>query len=608
MRLYYFIICMLFVAPYAQGQYIIRTFAGTATSGYSGDGGAATAAAMGLPYGVAVDTAGNVYSAEYNNYIIRKVSVSGIITTYAGTGSTGYSGDGGPATAARMASPSCVAADRAGNVYFGELNGDRIRKVNPSGIISTYAGTGSPGFSGDSSAATSAQLDAPNGIAVDSSGNLYIADIHNARIRMVTPAGIIYTIAGTGTVGYSGDGGPATAAQLRQPTGVAADNRGNIFVSDGSDYRIRKINSSGIISTVAGTGSSGFSGDGGPATAATLFYPYSLSTDTSGNIYIADQGNNRIRKIDGSGIITTIAGVSLAGFGGDNGPGVSAHLNLPAGVACGRLGKVYIADKGNSRLRVLDTCAAPFFGPIAGDSVMCMGAASALSDTLSGGTWYSDHTSVVSISPTSGTIRAISAGTAHITYTFSNTCAVLVAYHTIIVNPLPTAGIIIGKDTLCPGDTATFSVTLAGGAGAWRSANTSVATVSSTGLVTGVASGVGLIRYIYTNSCGSDSASFPFVVPSNAICNASADGYFPTVERKMAVSPNPNHGSFAIFMPALGQTETAVSVINVLGKKVQVFPVKTGVATDVRLNLPAGVYMLSCFVGGQQFLERVIIE
>jgi hypothetical protein len=280
---------------------IINTVAGDGIAGYSGDGGAATSAELNVPYGVAVDNAGNIYIADYGNERIRKVTAStGKISTVAGNGTVGYGGDGGPATSAKLDSPTGVALDGAGNIYIADLGNHRIRKVTVStGIISTAAGNGTQGYSGDGGPATSAELYYATGVAADSAGNIYIGDEVNERVRKVTAStGIINTVAGDGVGGYSGDGGPATSAELNAPSGVAVDTAGNIYIADISNNRIRKVTvSTGIISTVAGNGTAGYSGDGGPATNAELNNPSGVAVDTVGKIYIGDTNNNRIRAV-----------------------------------------------------------------------------------------------------------------------------------------------------------------------------------------------------------------------------------------------------------------------------------------------------------------------
>ncbi|MEM7735487.1 MAG: MBG domain-containing protein [Deinococcota bacterium] len=273
----------------------------------------------------------------------------GTISTVAGTGTRGFSGDGDLATAAQLFNPTNVTIDSAGNLFIADFDNDRIRKVDTSGIISTVAGT-TEGFSGDGGLATAAQLSLPTDVAVDSAGNLFIADRLNYRIRKVDTAGIITTVAGDGTEGFSGDGGLATAAQLNWPFGVTVDSAGNLFIADFDNDRIRKVDTSGIITTVAGDGTEGFGGDGGPATAAQLRNPIDVTVDSAGNLFIADQINHRIRKVDTAGIITTVAGTTR-GFGGDGGLATAAQLNRPYSVTVDSAGNLFIADFGNNRIR-----------------------------------------------------------------------------------------------------------------------------------------------------------------------------------------------------------------------------------------------------------------
>ena len=335
------------VQAYAQN---ISTIAGNGILAFSGDGGPATFSEIYYPCGVAVDNGGNVFLADNGNNRIRKINSAGIITTIAG-GTAGYSGDGGQATAAELFSPSGVATDNSGNVYFADSYNSCIRKINTSGIISTIAGNGTAGYSGDGGAATNASLNSPFGLIADNSGNIYIPDYGNSVVRKINASGIISTIAGNGIAGFSGDGGAATFAKLFLPFGVAVDNSGNLFVSDYGNSRIRKINPSGIISTIAGNGTFTFSGDDGPATNAGIGSAFGITVDASGNVYIADRVNQRIRKVNVSGIISTVAGNGTAGFTGDSGDATAAELSGPNDMAIDNSGNMFISDNGNSRIR-----------------------------------------------------------------------------------------------------------------------------------------------------------------------------------------------------------------------------------------------------------------
>lgn len=341
---------------FARGD-CIATYAGTGERGDSGDGGPATVAQLNGPYGVALDRNGNLYIADYWNHRIRKVNLRGLISTVAGNGSDGFAGDGGPATTAQLLYPRDVTLDRRGNLYVADSNNHRIRKVDRNGMITTVAGNGADGFAGDGGPATAAWLSEPCGVAVDDDGLLYIADTWNHRIRRVEHDGTIVTVAGRGARKDDdntlelGDGGPALAAQLGSPRGVAVDRAGNMYIADTWHHRIRMVDRRGIINTIAGTGEGGHSGDGEPASAAQLYYPSSVTLDDDGNLYIADTWNYRIRRIDCSGIITTVAGAGLEGDGGDGGPALLASLNNPSGIAVDRSGNLFIADYLNNRVR-----------------------------------------------------------------------------------------------------------------------------------------------------------------------------------------------------------------------------------------------------------------
>jgi len=343
---YSFYCASLTITSWAQ---TITTFAGNGTAGYAGDNGPAAQAMINRVVGLATDAAGTVYLAEENNNVVRRVDRNGIITTFAGTGTAGFSGDNGPATQAQLNGPLGVCVDAAGSVYVNDNGNKRVRKI-ANGVITTIAGTGSASNSGDGGAATAAGFVIPIRCAVDRSNNLYIADQGAFRVRIIDPRGNINTFAGNGTQGFSGDGGPATSAAMNNPTAVATDAAGNVYITDQFNHRIRMVDTSGVIQTVAGNGTSAYGGDGGPVLSASFSFPGSVAVDRAGNLFIVDTNAQRIRKVSG-GIITTIAGTGTAGFGGDGGPPLQAMLSGPFAIALDNAGNIYIGDTTNNRVR-----------------------------------------------------------------------------------------------------------------------------------------------------------------------------------------------------------------------------------------------------------------
>ncbi|MFF5157882.1 RICIN domain-containing protein [Streptomyces sp. NPDC000348] len=329
----------------------ISTVAGTGSAGFQGDNGPAVAAQVNRPYGIAVDSTGTLYFSDLNNHRVRKITTDGRISTVAGTGVAGFSGDNGPAVSAQLNWPREVAVDRAGTLYIADGNNHRVRKVTADGTISTVAGTGAAGLSGDDGPATAARLNLPMGVAVDSTGALYVSEYHNNRVRKITTDGRISTFAGTGAIGSGGDGGPAVSAQLNRPHAVAVDGTDALCIADYGNHRVRKVIADGTISTVAGTGAAGFGGDGGPAISARLNGPVGVVVDSAGVLCIADYGNHRVRKVTADGTISTVAGTGTAGFGGDGGPAAAARLYHPYGLAVDCVDTLHIADHVNNRLR-----------------------------------------------------------------------------------------------------------------------------------------------------------------------------------------------------------------------------------------------------------------
>ena len=526
------------VDPYG----VITTVVGNGTSGYSGDGGPATAAALTYPAALALDAAGNLYISDYGNAHIRKVNTSGIISNFAGSGGSGALGDGGPATAAVIVGPWGLAIDTAGNVYVGQYaGGNRIRKISTSGIITTYAGTGVPGFSGDGWMATAANLNSVSNLTFDQYGNLYFGDESNQRVRKISPTGIITTVAGCGTLGYGGDGGPATAAFLYRPVGVAVDAAGNLYIGDEYNNRVRRVNTAGIISTIAGTGSSGFSGDGGPATAAKITHPFCVAIYDSLNLYICDGANNRIRIVPGynrppvftggvsqtlvvcqNSIATSINSL-LAVLDSDayqsetwsllsgpaHGTAAVSFTSTSLGVPLTPSGLSYTPSSGYSgydtfRVKVTDGFLAdtisiyvtvnPNPSSIAGVTSFCVGVTSALSDATTGGVWSSSNTTVAPIGTSSGIVSGAAGGVATISYTISTGCAATVAVTvSTVIAP------ITGSATLCTG--ATSALSDASGGGVWSSSSSVAAIGSSTGIVSGIAAGTTTITYSTGGIC-----------------------------------------------------------------------------------------------------------
>jgi hypothetical protein len=403
-----------------------------------------------LPSAIVFDTTGNLYIAETANHSIRKVDALGRISTIAGTGTQGFSGDAGPATSATLDSPQGLAIDLANNLYIADTHNHRIRKLNlTTGIITTIAGA-TPGFSGDQALATSAQLNLPTALALDSANNLYLADTGNHRIRRIDAAsGIITTIAGTGTQGFSGDSGPAAAAAIDSPTGLAVDPASNLYLADTHNHRIRRIDAAtGIISTIAGTGAPGFSGDASAATAATLALPHGITLDSAGNLYLADTENHRIRRIDATtGIITTVAGTGTQGFSGDTGPAIAASLDTPRNTTASPSGLLTLADTANQRIRQLTAAPAPSttIQTIAGLGLSTPGALSLTAPSvIAYGTGQLIAT-LASSTPATGTVTFLD--------TTSTTTTLGTAPLTSNIATLPTASIAAGPHNL----TATYA-------------------------------------------------------------------------------------------------------------------------------------------------------
>jgi hypothetical protein len=626
---------ILFLFSHVSAQHI-STLAGTGIAGSGGDGGPATMATLQYPNTVLVDGSGNVFISETNNNDVRMVNTSGIIINIAGTGIAAYSGDGGPATLAALDNPSGLAMDVAGNLYVSDLYNHIIRKISPAigGTITTIAGTpGIAGYSGDGGPETAAKFDQPYGLSFDTYGNLYVADQFNHAIRKIDAGThIISTIAGNGTPGFSGDGVAATNAILSYPTCVFVDRHNNIFVSDNGNQRIRVINTVNIISTAAGSGATGWAGDGGPATSAGMSYPAGLCTDTSGNLYFCDAVDNRIRKVNTSGIINTICGTGTGGFSGDGGPATAANIDAPNGVAIDHSGNIVIADEYNNRIRIIGNNNTPpaFTGgttrtlnvctpetPTSIDSFLAITDPDAgqtevwsLASPPSHGTVIASYTATATggtIIPTGLTYSPAVGYSGTDMFQVSVTDGMATTTVTINVNVSlpPGAGVISGVDSVCPGSTAALSETVSGGI--WSNSNTSVSDVSGSGIVTGIAPGIDTVIYTVINECGISSAIFPFMVRSYTACGTAVPVTGKAGAASLIIYPTPNTGKFSLNISSKSNTATLVTITDVVGNKVKELIATTNHPSEINLDVPAGIYFVMAFVEGCSYETKIIV-
>jgi len=424
------------------GAQVIERFAGDSVLGYSGDRAPAVLAELNQPDALAMDAAGNVYIGEGNGNVIRKVDGGDIITTFAGTAATGYTGDGLQATIATFNGVEGLAFDPSGNLVIADFGNDCIRRINiATGIISTIVGIGgAPDTTGDGGQATAAHLDRPMGVKYDASGNLYICDWGNNKIRKVNTLGIISSVAGRYAYGYTGDGFAATAAQLYAPYKMAFDPSGNLFFADGGNNCVREINmSTGIINTVVGNGTPGLSVDGSPASASMLNGPSSVAFDGTGNLYITDRGNQRVRIVNSAGIMNTAAGSGAVGEFGDGGPATAAALRSPFDILLDPNLNLYIADINGNTVRKVTALPQAVFGAPSG---LCIDSCITIDGSSSTGTIDSLIWSIPGItlaSPHSAIITAcfLASGTYSINLTVYNISGSNVQSSSIVVNPPP---------------------------------------------------------------------------------------------------------------------------------------------------------------------------
>ena len=594
---------VLFLSLISQAQ-IITSFAGNGSSGHTGDGGAAISAGIGEPDECAFDSHGNLYFGDVLGNVVRKITPCGIITTVAGNGVAGYNGDSILAISASITTPSGIAFDSLDNMYIAELGDSRIRRVDAiSGIITTLAGNGTAVYGGDGGPATEATFDYVNNICFDRHGNLYVTDGSN-RIRKIDALGIITTFAGTGTGGYTGNGGYAIDAEIEDLYGICSDTMGNIyFEQQGADAVVRKVDTAGIISTIAGNGSATPSGDGGPAIDAGL-NPFGLAHDKMGNLYISGYIMNDVRKIDISGIIYTVAGTGIAGFSGDGGNADSAELNVPYGITVDDNGNLYIPDRSNHRIRrvtfhpVVTPTITVTIGSSTGDTI-CSGTPVIYTSSVSGsgttsfsyqwlvnGNPVADTTSTYTYVPANGDSVRCVLSAAGICYTpGSNEINMVVA-------PVATPTITLsGPATATVGSTVTVTATITGAGSSydikWYDNGILFATTTAPMVAYTMTAGTNLITatVLSTSSGCYDTATSA----AHSITSANA-GIINLGSQSVSLYPNPAHDELLI--TSSGNISNII-ITNILGQNVFSSDYS---APQVQVNvagLPAGVYFVT---------------
>jgi Secretion system C-terminal sorting domain len=463
-----------------------------------------------------------------------------------------------------------------GNIFFCDRYNHCIRKISAAGTISTIAGNGTAGFSGDGGPATAALLNVPVGLAINAAGDLFFCESANNRVRKITAAGTISTIGGNGTMGYTGDGGAATAASLSNPAGIGVDLAGNIFIGDNGNNAVRKINSTGTISTVAGTGSAGFSGDGGPATSAQLNMPQGVSV-YGGNIYICDVINNRVRMLN-------IGNIAPYFIGGNNQALTVCVNGLVPLVPINSLLAVLDSDAGQTETWSLLT------PPAHGVAVVSYSVTSTGSTLTPVGLTYT---------PASGYF-----GTDLFRVIISDGIATDTTSINVTISPYPDAGAISGTDSVCPGNSVFLSETVTGGI--WSTSNPSISTVNSSGKATGIAPGYDTVIYTVINSCGIVSAIFPFKIRSYAACHTGVKNILNTNNR-LHVYPNPNDGVFKVAVYSDKVEPATIVITDLLGGKIKEFTANTNETTDISLNLPNGLYILTAVTSSDKWVTKICI-
>jgi sugar lactone lactonase YvrE len=535
----------------------ITTYAGTGSTGSSGDGGAATAATMSSPHGVAMDAAGNIYIADAGNNKVRKITPSGTISTIAGTGTAGYNGDGIAANTAQLNNPFDVAVDAAGSIYIAETAGNRVRKITE-GVIRTIAGTGVAGYSGDGGPATAAMLRGCGGMTLDAAGNVYVSDGGNHRIRKISTTGTITLVAGNGTAGYSGDGGDALLARLYYPGFLCFDPSGNLIISDNGNNRIRRIDATGNINTILGTGATPFGGDGGPATAATVYGPSGVRYNHEGYLFVSDCEHNRIRIVSPTGTVSTFAGTGTATSTGDGGPAASATLNKPTGLVFDTCGKLYIVERNGQKLRKVEYAnRASMFGNGASVTVtMCATTA----DTTTFDSTINTRIAVIDTDLCQTITWSVIDGPAHGTVTgfpYSAT-ANGGAVHASGVRYNPSAAY-TGWDT--------------------------VKIMSTDGTVTDT-----IVYYVQVLPC---TVNQPDVAMT---------------QNEMKVYPNPSYGDFGISLPTSVRGVAQVTITDIAGRKLKQYTMTGGSTQNVVLDGVKGMLIIYVQTNEQKWVQKVSVR
>jgi sugar lactone lactonase YvrE len=582
LNVFYFA-CMHLVSLYAQPYYDVSTFAGSGTAG-NADGTGISANFSG-PVGLAIDVSGNIYVADTYNHSIRKITPAGIVSTLAGTGSSGSAN--GIGTAASFNTPTGVAVDASGNVYVADQYNNKIRKITPAGVVTTFAGSGSTGSANGTG--TAASFFFPYGLAVDTSDNIYVADLNNHRIRKITPAGVVTTFAGS-SLGYAN--GTGTAAKFGYPAGVTVDASGNVFVTDSYNQRIRKITSAGVVSTFAGSGSLGSTDATGAA--ASFNYPYGITIDAFGNLYVAEQSNHKIRKITSAAVVTTVAGTGTQGS--NDGAAASATFNFPVGAVADSSGsKIYIGDSNNNKIRLI-TDLAPATKTISGPANVASGS-NGVSYSVSANAGYTYSWTV----PSGATITS-GQGTNSITVDFGSTGGTVSVTETnsfgsttssvsVTVASMPVSQTITGPSNVASGSTGiTYSISVNSGS-TYNWTVPAGATITSgqgtDSIKVSFGSTGGTVSVMETNFLGSATSSL--AVSINAPTGiSSVQNSLTSVE----VYPNPFRAEVNITINASEVIPVILKVINMEGKVVyESGAFKTNERIILGKELPAsGIY------------------